>query len=487
MTELTVRSPPGRWVLAATVLGSAMAAIDGTVVGIALPTIGRQFHAPLVTMQWVVTGYMLSLAALLLVGGTLGDLLGRRRVFCWGVAWFALASAACAAAPDAEVLIVTRVLQGLGAALLIPGSLAIIQSSFADDDRARAIGAWSGLGGVATAAGPLLGGYLIGAVSWRWIFVINVPVAALVLGASFRHVPETRADGGARLDLAGSALTVVALAGITYGLVEGPVRGWSAPIVVGTLAVGSLAGLAFLVVEGRVTSPVVPLSVFRLRQFTVTNALTLLVYGALSGALFLLPIQLQVVDGYSALAAGTSLLPLTVIMLLLSARSGRLATRIGPRMQMSVGPLVVGIGMALLARTTGSSSYVGSVLPAVVLLGLGLAITVAPLTATAMSAVPGDHAGLASAVNNEVARVGGLVAVAVLPALSGIGGRAYLEPALLGHGFRTAVFISAGWCLAGGALAAVGIRNPKRIRPLVAPEPPCLHCALDAAPLTSQA
>ncbi|HLX89277.1 MAG TPA: DHA2 family efflux MFS transporter permease subunit [Acidimicrobiales bacterium] len=484
MPELALKSVPGRWVLAATVLGSGMAAIDGTVVGIALPSIGRQFHAPLVTMQWVVTGYLLSLAALLLVGGTLGDLFGRRRVFCIGVVWFALASAACAAAPDAAALIVTRVLQGVGAALLVPGSLAIIQASYAPDDRSRAIGAWSGLGGVATAAGPLLGGYLVGAVSWRWIFVINLPVAVIVLAASVRHVPETKAAGSPRLDFTGSVLTVVALAGITYGLVEGPARGWTAPAVLSTLVVGTVAGIAFLVAEARVTAPVVPLTIFRLRQFTVTNGLTLLVYAALGGALFLLPVQLQVVDGYSPLEAGTSLLPLTLIMLLLSARSGRLAARIGPRLQMSAGPLVVAVGMAMLARTSDTSSYVSGVLPAVIVFGLGLAITVAPLTATAMSSVPGDHAGLASAVNNEVARVGGLVAVAVLPALAGIGGDAYLHHAALAHGFRTAVYIAAGWCAAGGALAAVGIRNPapprRRVEVQLGPQ---WHCALDAAPL----
>ena len=490
MPELSLRSAPGRWVLAATVLGSGMAAIDGTVVGIALPSIGRQFHAPLVTMQWVVTGYLLSLAALLLVGGILGDLFGRRNVFCIGVVWFALASAACAAAPDATVLIVTRALQGVGAALLVPGSLAIIQSSYRSDDRGRAIGAWSGLGGVATAAGPLVGGYLIGSVSWRWIFVINLPVAVVVLAASIRHVPETRAAGATGLDLVGSVLTVLALAGITYGLVEGPGRGWGSPAVVASLVVGATAGGAFVVAEARSRRPMVPLSIFRIRQFTVTNGLTLLVYAALSGALFLLPVQLQVVDGYSPLQAGVALLPLTVIMLLLSARSGRLAARIGPRLQMSAGPLVVAAGMALLARTSDTSSYTAGVLPAVLVLGLGLAITVAPLTATAMSAVPGDHAGLASAVNNEVARVGGLVAVAVLPALAGIGGSAYLHHAALAQGFRRAVCISAVWCAAGGVVAALGIRNPAPaptgVR-AVDEGPQCLHCALDAAPLASRA
>lgn len=485
--DIAYRSTPGRWILAATVLGSAIAAIDGTVVGIALPTIGRQFHAPLVTMQWVVTGYMLSLAALLLVGGTLGDLFGRRLVFSIGVAWFALASTACAVAPDAKTLIVTRILQGVGAALLVPGSLAIIQATFAGDDRGRAIGAWSGLGGVATAAGPLLGGYLIGAVSWRWIFVINLPVAVVVLAATVRHVPETRSRAEPKVDVIGGTLTVVALAGLTYGLVEGPSRGWASAGVLSTLAVGAVAGVAFFMAERRNPAPMVPLGVFGNRQFTVTNGVTLLVYAALSGALFLLPVQLQVVNGYSALEAGTALLPTTVLMLLLSARSGRLAARIGPRLQMSVGPVVVGAGLALLARTSNSSSYVEAVLPALVVFGLGLAITVAPLTATAMSSVAGDHSGLASAVNNEVARVGGLVAVAVLPALAGIGGSAYLHPAAMASGFRSAVFIAGAWCGVGGLVAALGIRNPAPVAPPPVPTPACLHCALDGAPLTSHA
>ncbi|MHB8680729.1 MAG: DHA2 family efflux MFS transporter permease subunit [Acidimicrobiales bacterium] len=483
-------SSQGRWVIAATVLGSGMAAIDGTVVGIALPTIGRQFHAPLVSMQWVVTGYLLSLAALLLVGGALGDVLGRRRVFLAGVVWFTAASLACALAPDVLALIVLRVLQGVGAAFLVPGSLAIIQASFAPDDRGRAIGAWSGLGGVATAAGPLLGGYLISAVSWRWIFVLNVPVGMAVVAMAMRHVPETRRQpAGASIDVRGAALAVVALAGLTYGLVEGPSLGWASASVDAQLALGVVSGVAFLFVERRTPEPILPLQVFRQRQFTVTNALTFLVYAALGGALFLLPVELQVVDRYSALEAGTALLPVTAVMLLLSARSGRLAGRIGPRLQMSVGPVVVAVGLALLARTVHQSSYAAALLPAVLVFGLGLAITVAPLTATALGSVSGDHAGLASAVNNDVSRVGGLIAVAVLPAFAGLGGRAYLHPVAMGSGFRTAVYIAAAWCAAGGLLAALAIRNPPR--PEATHEPrageECVHCALDAAPLRAGA
>jgi EmrB/QacA subfamily drug resistance transporter len=468
-----------------------MASIDATVVGIAVPTIGRQFHASVGTLQWVVTGYTLSLAALLLLGGSLGDHFGRRRVFMIGVVWFALSSAACALAVGSTMLIITRVLQGVGAALLTPGSLAILQSSFDPDDRGAAIGAWSGLGGVAAAAGPLLGGYLIAVASWRWIFLINVPLGAAVLVLSARHVPESfDPTVGRHIDVAGAVLATAALAGVTYGLIEGPSTGWTAPAVVAMLSLGVGAAAAFIVVERRSRAPMLPLGVFRRRQFTVTNAVTFIVYAALGGVLFLLPVQLQVVDHYSPLQSGVALLPLTLVMLALSARSGRLASRIGPRLQMAIGPVVVGAGLALLARTTVDSSYVTGVLPAVLLFGLGLAITVAPLTATALAAVPAQHAGLASAVNNDVARVGSLIAVAVLPAVAGIQGTSYLHPAALSHGFRTAVFVAAILCVAGGVLAAVGITNPDP-RPSEADTPPaptepdeCFHCALDGSPLT---
>jgi EmrB/QacA subfamily drug resistance transporter len=471
-----------------------MAAIDATVVGIALPTIGREFHSSLGALQWVVTGYTLTLASLLLMGGSLGDHYGRRRVFSVGVVWFAVSSAACALAPGTTALIVTRILQGVGAALLTPGSLAILQASFDPDDRGRAIGAWSGLGGVATAAGPLVGGYLITAASWRWIFLINVPIGALVLVVSARHVPESHdPTAGRHIDVAGAALAMVALAGLTYGLIEGPTRGWTNPWVIGMLAIGILGTVSFVLVEQASSAPILPLGVFRVRQFTVTNAVTFIVYAALGGVLFLLPVELQVVDGYTPLESGVALLPLTAVMLLLSARSGRLASRIGPRLQMSVGPVVVGAGLALLARTATDASYGTGVLPAVLVFGLGLAITVAPLTATALGTIPDERAGVASAVNNDVARVGGLIAVAVLPALSGISGSSYLHPTELSGGFRTAVFIAAWLCVAGGVVAAFGIRNPARAPAIAAgvidgsSSVACFHCALDAAPLTTEA
>jgi EmrB/QacA subfamily drug resistance transporter len=463
-----------------------MASIDATVVGIAIPTIGRDFHASVSQVQWVVTGYTLSLAALLLLGGSLGDIYGRRRIFDIGIVWFTLASLTCAIAPNSQILIATRILQGVGAALLTPGSLAIIEASFAVDDRGRAIGAWSGLGGVASALGPLLGGWLIAVASWRWIFVINFPVGVLVLLVSRRHVPESRdPSAGRRVDIPGAVLAVLALAGVTYALIEGPARGWGNPVVLVMLVVGALSGVAFVLFELHTPTPMLRPDLFRSRQFTVTNVVTFVIYAALGGALFLLPVQLQVVDHYTALESGLALLPLTVIMLLLSARSGRLASRIGPRLQMSVGPVVVGAGLALLARTATDGNYATGVLPAMVVFGLGLSITVAPLTATALNSVPVDHAGLASAVNNDVARTGGLIAVAILPALAGISGDAYLHPSQLSSGFKTAMFIAASWCVVGGLLAAAGIRNPRRA-PAPTPEPAeCLHCALDATPLVT--
>jgi len=485
---LSYSSAPGRWVLLVTVLGSGIASLDATVVNIALPTIGRDFHTGIAALQWVMNGYTLTLAAFLLIGGSLGDRFGRKKVYLIGVVWFAVASVACGFAPGVVFLIITRVLQGVGAALLTPGSLAILEASFVPADRARAIGAWSGLSGVAVAAGPLVGGYLISAASWRWIFFINVPVAVVVVALGLRHAPESRDPNvtGA-IDYAGALALVVFLTGITFAFIEAPGLGWSSPAVLAMLLAGIVGLVAFLVRERTAASPMLPLSVFRERQFTATNAVTFLVYAALTGATFLLPVMLQVVWGYSPLASGLALLPLTVIMLALSARSGQLATRIGPRLQMSVGPVVVGVGLAMLTLATSGPNYALYVLPAVIVFGLGLAITVAPLTATAMSSAPPQHSGIASAINNDVARFGGLLAVAVLPALAGITGTAYLHPDALAAGFRTAVLISAATCVAGGLLAAFTITNPARARrPAGAPAPEeYLHCGLDAPPLTT--
>jgi EmrB/QacA subfamily drug resistance transporter len=469
-------------VLTAAVLGSGIAGVDATVVGIALPAIGREFRVGVAGLQWVVNAYTLTLAGLLLLAGALGDRYGRRRVFLVGVVSFGVTSALCGLAPGGGALIAARALQGVGAALLTPGSLALLQASFVDDDRSRAIGAWSGLSGVATAIGPFVGGWLITAYSWRLVFFINIPLTIAVVAITARHVPESRApSAGGPLDVAGALTITAGLVGLSYGLIEGPASGWGSPAVLAALVagVGLLGG--FVLVERRAADPLLPLGLFSSAQFTAVNGVTFVVYGALGGALFLLPVVLQVVAGFTPLVAGTALLPITALMLALSARSGALAARIGPRLQMSVGPLVIGAGLALLVRT--GPAYFSQVLPALVVFGLGLAITVAPLTATALSAVPTDHAGVASAVNNDVARAAGLIAVAVLPALSGITGDSYVHPAALAAGFRTAMLIAAGACAAGGLLAALTVRNPVRL-----PEPARrlgaeLHCGLDGPPL----
>jgi EmrB/QacA subfamily drug resistance transporter len=482
--QLEYGTSRGRWVIAAAVLGSGIAMLDATVVGIALPAIARSFHSGLGTLQWVVTGYTLTLAGLLLLGGSLGDRLGRRKVFSIGVAWFAVGSAVCGLAPSATALVVARIFQGVGGALLTPASLAILQSSFRPDDRPRAIGAWSGLGGLATAAGPLVGGYLIAAASWRWVFFINLPIAAGVLAIVARHVPESRdPNATGHIDTLGAALAIVFFTGLTYGLIEEPSHGWASPAVLVSLIVAAITGPAFLAVEHAVHSPMLPLGVFASRQFSAANAVTFVVYGALGGTLFLLPVELQLVVHYSPAESGLALLPVTGIMLAFSARSGRLAARIGPRLQMSVGPLVVAGGLLLLTRATHSGSYLAYVLPAVVVFGAGLAITVAPLTATAMGAAPPERAGVASAVNNVVARAAGLIAVAILPLLAGIAGADALRPQHFAPGFRTAMVIGGATCAAGGLLAAATIRNPPPARGAVSDHLRSWHCALDGAPL----
>jgi EmrB/QacA subfamily drug resistance transporter len=472
-TGLRYASAAGRWVLVATVLGSAIASIDATVVGIALPAIGRDFGTGLASLQWVVTAYTLSLAGLLLVAGALGDRYGRRRVFLTGVAWFALASTLCSIAPDVRSLIAARALQGIGAALLTPGSLAILEASFHPDDRGRAIGAWSGFSGVSAAVGPFIGGWLVQAASWRLIFLVNLPIAALVTVISWRHVPESRDPAATgRVDLVGGALVTAGLVGLVYGLIEGSTRGWAA-LAGGAVLLGCLVWW-----ERRVAHPLLPLGLFSSTRFTATNVVTFVVYGALGGALFLLPIELQQVSGYTALEAGVSLLPVTVITFALSARSGALAARIGPRLQMSVGPIVIGVAFALFTRVGQGGTYVTDVLPAVTVFGLGLAITVAPLTATVLAAVPARHAGMASAVNNDVARAAGLIAVAVFPAIAGITGDTYLHPARFSAGFHTAALIAAGLCALGGLFAAVTLRGPHRAE-ITSRR---LHCAIDAPP-----
>ncbi len=487
-TDLHLASARGKWVLTATVLGSAMAQLDATVVGIAQPAIGKDFHAQIAGLQWVSAGYLLTVAGLILLAGALCDRYGRRKIFVIGVAWFAIASLFCAIAPNIGLLIAARALQGVGGALLTPGSLAILEASFAPKERGRVIGAWSGLGGVATALGPFVGGFLITAVSWRLIFLINVPIAVAVIFITLRQVPETRdPNATGYIDIAGSALTVLALVGISYGLIQGSSGHWDSPVVLGALLIGAIALVAFIVVELNVHAPIVPLDIFKSRQFSATNAVTLLIYGMLGGMFFLMPIELQQVSHYSPTAAGASLLPVTFMMFALSSRSGALSARIGPRLQMTTGPLIVAAGLALFARIDSGGNYLVEVLPAVLVFGFGLAITVAPLTATAMSSAPAERSGLASAVNNTVARTGSLLAIALLPAVAGITGDSYLHPAVFETGFQHAAFIAAILCGAGGVLAAATIRNGPRPGSLRRRVDHAHHTAVDGPPLRTGA
>ena len=489
---IRLAGPRGRWVLAAAVLGSSMAMLDGTVVNVALPTIGRELGTSLAGLQWTVTAYTLTLAGLILLGGSLGDRLGRRRIFLIGVVWFALASALCGLSLNIGMLIAARALQGIGGALLTPGSLAIIQATFFVNDRPRAIGAWSGLGGVAAAIGPFLGGWIVGSIGWRWIFLLNLPLAAAVVAVTARHVPESSDPmASGRFDVAGAVLAALALAGITDALIEAPTHGPVRAAITG--AVGIAAAVAFVLVErrrgrpgrpaGRV-GPMLPLDVFASRQFSAVNMVTFLVYGALGGMLFLLVLELQVVAGFSPLEAGISLLPSTLLMLALSSRAGALAQRIGPRWLMTAGPLVTGTGLLLATRIGPNASYVADVLPTVLLFGLGMSATVAPLTATVLASADVRHAGVASGVNNAVARAAGLLAVAGLPLAVGLTSAAYHAPALLESGFQAAMIVCAGLLAAAAVLSALTIDNAV-LRPTAGhpvPEPECLTCCPVGAP-----
>jgi EmrB/QacA subfamily drug resistance transporter len=471
-------TPEGRWVLVATIVGSGIASLDATVVNVALPAIGRQFGTGVAGLQWVLTGYLITLAALILLGGSLGDLFGRRRIFVTGVVWFSLASLLCGVAVNLPMLIAARALQGIGGALLVPGSLAIIEASFAPGDRGRAIGAWSGLGGIATAVGPFVGGWLVSAVSWRLIFLLNLPLAAVVLYAS-RHLPESSDPTANRhIDAFGAGLVVVGLAASTYALIEGPSPGHGAVVAVAGV-VGIAALVAFVFVEAHSPHPMLPLGIFSSRQFTAANLVTFVVYAALGGAIFLLAVDLQAALKYSPVSAGAALFPVTVIMLLLSARAGALAQRFGPRIPMTVGPLIVAAGLFLMRGVRPGGHYVTNILPAVIVFGLGLALTVAPLTATVMAAADERYAGAASGVNNAVARAAGLLAVALLPALAGLKGSDYKNPVAFSNGFHTALFIAAAATVLGGVMAFFGIRNPPSVgvgeagRPLAATPPGC--------------
>ncbi len=483
-------TPAGRWLIALTVLGSGIAFLEATVVNVALPAIGADLGANVAGLQWTLNGYLLTLAALILIGGSLGDRYGRRRIFVIGVVWFTTASALCSLAPSVGVLVAARIVQGVGGAMLTPGSLAIIESGFRPADRARAIGAWSALGGIAGAVGPLVGGWLIDVVDWRAIFLINLPLGAFIVWAAPRHIPESRDESATgRLDLRGSALAALALGGFTFALIQASEKGGMSPGVVVALLVGIVAAVAFIAAERAAEQPMLPLDIFSSRQFSAANAVTFVVYAALGGVFFLLVITLQVVLGYSAIAAGAAALPVTVIMLALSARSGALAQRIGPRLPLTFGPLLIAAGMVILSGIGAGDSYVGAVLPGIVVYGLGLALVVAPITATVLAAAEARHAGVASGVNNAVARTAQLAAVAALPLIVGLSGNDFQNPAALQNGFQEAMLVTAALAALGGLLAFAYISNDVLDR---ATEPDGsnadhldrdLHCGIDGPPL----
>lgn len=451
-SEVRWGSATGRWVIAATVGGSGLALLDSTAVNVALPAIGDDLGGGVAGLQWTVNAYTLTLAALILLSGSLADRFGRRRIFVGGVILFILASLVCALVPTLETLLAARAVQGIGAALLTPSSLAILESSFTPSDRARAIGAWSGLGAVAAAVGPLLGGWLVASVSWRAVFWINLPIGVAVIAIALRHVPESRAPSRARIDPWGAVLGALGLGAITWATIVGGDRGGGTAVIVVGVA-GFLALLAFVVAERTVAAPMVPPSLFASRRFTGANLATFVVYGGMSGLFFLLAIYLQRVAGYTPLAAGSALLPVTLLMLLLSARAGALAERIGPRKPMTIGPLVMAGGMVLLARLDPDVRYLTDVLPGTVLFGLGLAATVAPLTATVLAAADDELAGIASGVNTAVARTASLLTVAVLPVAAGLTGAAFSDPARFTSGFARAILIGAALVASGGLLS----------------------------------
>ncbi|HEX2772230.1 MAG TPA: MFS transporter [Micromonosporaceae bacterium] len=491
---LRLASGAGRGALLATILASGMTFLDATIVNVALPHLGPELGATTAGLQWTVNGYALTLAAFVLLGGALGDGFGRRKVFLLGVLWFTVASVLCGLAQNIEWLIAARIFQGAGGALLTPGSLALLQASFHPEDRGKAIGLWSGLAGVSTAIGPFIGGWLIDALSWRWIFLMNVPLAVVVVLAALRWVPESRrgpadetapaaaaapadADtapagrgggrpGGARrprFDVAGAILGALGLAGITYALSAATDHGFGSWTVVTAAVVAVLAIVSFVIVERRRgENAMLPLSLFSSGLFSALNIYTLAVYAALGGLTFFLAIQLQTVAGYSAFATGISMLPLTILLLIGSPRAGALATRIGPRVPLTIGPLVAAAGFLLLRGIGPNAFYWTDVFPGVLLFGLGMTLVVAPLTASVLSAVEDRYAGVASGVNNAAARAGGLLAVAALPLLVGLTGRAYEVPDQLAAAFRSAMLWCAGLMVAGGLLGAFLIHKPRR-------------------------
>lgn len=484
--KIVLDSAAGRWTVAASVTGSGAVFLESTIVTVALPAIGRELGVGLGGLQWILDGYLLTLGALMLLGGSLGDTIDRRRVFAWGAVAFAIFSGLCAVAPTFSSFVVLRLLQGAAGALLVPNSLAMLEASFAGEERGAAIGKWAGWSAISTAAGPLLGGWVVDVLSWRWLFGLIAPISLAAAWIVLRRVPDAehaaevhdRAahdprtnDELRRIDWSGAALATAGLGAIVWALIEGPARGITDPVTLAS-GLGGLALLvAFVVAEKRSRHPLLPLGIFRSRQFTGANVVTLLVYAALGALFFLLILQLQNVLGYSALEAGAAILPVNVLMLALSARVGRLSERIGPRLPMTVGAIVAGIGMLLMARVQPGTGYVGAALPALVIFGLGLATLVAPLTAAVLGAVDASDAGVASAVNNAVARIAGLLAVAVLPFVAGISSSKRTSSEQFAAGFARAMWISAALCVAGAVVALFTVKRGRTTVTATHPSP----------------
>jgi EmrB/QacA subfamily drug resistance transporter len=464
--RLTLAGSAGRWLLVATVLGSGMALLDTTMVIVALPAIGRTVGGGLSTQQWVLDAYLITLAGFVLLGGALGEVVGHGRVFLAGAVAFGVTSAVCGVAPTSAVLIVARLFQGAAASLLVPGALALVSTSFSGEERGRAIGAWSGISGLATVIGPLLGGLLVDHAGWRWVFLVNIPLAAAAVAAAIHHLPlrELRSTAlGEHLDLGGALTAAAGLGLLVCGLIEA--RNLGTPLTAGAVVLGLALLVAFAVIESRRERPLLPLSLFAIRGFAVANLTTLLVYGALSSALFLVVLELQQVTGYSALASGAAIFPITLLLFLLSPRLGGLVSRMGSRRLITLGPVVAALGLALFLRVSASASYLTVVLPAAVVFGIGLALTAAPLTTTILGAVPSTRAGIASGVNNAVTRVAGLLAVAAVPLAAGLASAADGAGSGFTSGFHHAMLISAVLCLLGAVVSFVGLRPARHPAP----------------------
>jgi EmrB/QacA subfamily drug resistance transporter len=477
---MRLASAPGRWTVTAAILSSGTVFVESTVVTVALPSVGRDLGLGLEGLQWVMNSYLLTLSALMLLGGSLGDLFGHRRVLMAGLTGFTAASIGAALAPSAAILLVVRLLQGAAGAVLVPNTLALINATIDENDRGPAIGRWSAWSAVSTALGPLVGGWLVDAFSWRWVFAVPVPFGLLALWIAARRVPTAPASARAaavrgaprHVDLAGATLVTLGLASLTWALITEPQRGWGDSLILAA-SVGGLALLGgFVLQERRSPDPMLPLALFRSRQFTGANLVTLLVYAALGGLFFLLMLQLQNVLGYRALRAGASLLPVNALMLAISPTAGRLGQRLGPRGPIGVGALVAGLGMLLLSRVQTGASYVGTVLPALIVFGLGLSVLVAPLTAAVLGAAEEGKGGIASGVNNAAARLAGLLATAALPLAAGMGGLRDPAGAAYGAGYARAMEIAGGLCFAGAVVAFLTIR---RGAPLLAHRQPSLQ------------